>query len=237
MRMRSRPAVLGILLVVAVSVAVFATSSLALPGTAAPDEEVMADARPFDSLKTSGSLRVFEKRGETTYRLNFKATFTIGDDAAGAGPSLWAEPGMLPDVLIDQRILSPRVVDQVAFVGAVGFPFESAETGLRVQITGDCFTAEKATRLVLADDAAECVEAMLTVDDRGFEVGELLKSVEGRLWQVGKDGMTWKIRFDAEFSDPGYAFPITSIGEGSTTMFRLGDFGGMTEVRRVRFSG
>lgn len=239
MRLRSRPAVLSVLTVLAISVGVFVSSGLALQGVTAPTEDLLSDdIDPFDSLKTSGSVKVKDQRGERTYHLNFRATFTLGDDVADQATALHDEQGGLPDVVIEEEVLYPTLaVDQVDFVGPVALPIRSQALVLRVEISGDCLTLGNRGRMSLGEFDPKCVGASLALAGEGFDVSDLLQSVEGRLWRVGRDKATWKASFKAIFEDPGYSFPIASLGEGSRMTLVVGQYGGSTEVSRIIFGG
>lgn len=235
---RSRPAVLSVLLVVAVSVAVFASSSLALQDISASADDLLTDeVRPFGSLRTSGAVKVDNRRQPPTFRLDFKATFSMG--AVEERFDFRAGQETMPDVVIEQAVRYPKLGDgdQVDFVGPVALPFGSQELVLRVRILGDCFTSDDKGRLWLRDGDRKCAEATLALDGEGFDVTELLLSIEAHLWPTGRDQATWTLRSKATFQDPGYPFPIVTLGDGSRTTLLIGPFGGSTGVHRVGFSG
>lgn len=240
MRLRSRPAVISVLTVAAISVGVFVSSGMALQGVTADTGDLLSDdVKPFDSLETSGSVKVKDVRGEQSYRLRFRATFTLPDDVVvNQAQALGDEQGALPDIVIEEAVRYPTLaVDQVDFVGPVALPFRSQELVLRVEFLGDCLTADAKGRMSFGDSDPKCVRASLALDDEGFDVSDLLTSVEGRLWPVGRDKAKWKASFKATFLDPGYAFPIASLGDGSRMTLMVGPYGGTTEVSRISFGG
>lgn len=233
---RSRSAVLGVFLVVAVAIAVFASSSLAVQTvTAAGDESLGDDVVRFASVQTSGAVKVGDRGDAPAYRLSFRAVLRMA--LVDARSTLANDQQGMPDVMIRQTSQYPtlQLDDQVEFVGPVGLPFGSEELGLSIVLFGDCFGEDG--RFELGKSDVRCAEAKLALGDEAFDVGELLTAVEGRVWRTGRNGEVVRMKFDASFADPGYGFPIATLGEGSETTVMWGQFGGTTEVRRVNFSG
>lgn len=234
---RSRPAVLSVLLVVAVALAVFASSSFAVSSvTAAGDELLTDDVLPFESVRISGAVKVDDRKGETSYKLSFKATLQMR--LVDARTALADEQAGWPDVVIHESIRYPTLAldDQLEFVGPVGLPFDSEELALTIGLAGACFDEDGAFEFGAKADV-RCAAAKLTLGDVAFDVSDLLTKLEGRVWRTGQDRTVVKMKFDASFADPGYPFPITSLGDGSTMTVMFGPFGGTAEVRRVSFSG
>lgn len=231
----SRPAASGLFLVAAVAFGVFAASSFAISGAATgPTELLDDDVLRFESIKTSGSVKVDDRHGEKAYRMSFRATLRMSPRDLRAAP---LDEHHTPDVVIHQSIHYPLLVldDQIDFVGPAGLPFESHELALGITLAGECFEDGEFVFDHKAD--VRCAGALLTLGDVAFEVGDLLTAVKGRVWLTGRQGDTVKMRFHATFADPGYPFPITSLGEGSETTVLFGPFGGTDEVRKVSFSG
>ncbi len=232
---RPHSAIWPLLLVVSVAFGVFAASSFAVSGVSAGTAELLQDdVIRLESVKTSGSVKVDHRRGEKAYRLKFRATLEMGENR---GDAALQDQHAMPDVVIHQSIRYPLLAldDQIEFVGPVGLPFDSHELALGIVLAGACFEDGDFVFDHKAD--VRCVGAQLTLGDVAFEVGDLLTAVRGRVWRTGRDGATVKMKFDATFADPGYPFPITSLGEGSETTVRFGPFGGTSHVQRVSFSG
>lgn len=230
---RSRPALLGVLLVAAVALAVFATSSIAVSSvTSAGDDLLPQDVVPVASVRTSGAVKIVEDDGELEYKLSLKATLQMRQVDARA-----ALADEHPDIVIHESIRYPALAldDQVEFVGPVGLPFGSEELALTIALAGGCFDDDG--RFALGKTDVRCADAKLTLGGEAFDVSDLLTELEGRVWRTGRDQATVKMKFDASFADPGYPFPIASLGDGSTISVTFGPFGGTSEVRRVSFSG
>ncbi len=234
MRM-SRSAVLSLVVVVAVALAAFASASFAVQGVTTTGDVLTDDIKPVESLRMSGAVKVDDRRGDRTYKMSFQATLRMHRNDAPIAQG--DDTGNWPDVVIHQSIRYPVPGgDQVEFVGPVGLPFDSEELALRIGLLGACFDADG--RFVPDTQVdARCSGASLTLGDETFDVGDLLTAVDGRVWRTGRDGATVKMKLSAAFADPGYPFPITSLGDGSTITVMFGPFGGTTEVGRVSFSG
>lgn len=232
MRGRPRPALLSVLLVAAVSVAVFASSSLALQGVTTSAEPLLTDeVRQFAELYTKGEVKV-NAANPDIYRLEFQAVFTVGDNVVEG--KLTDRP-TLPDVTIEQSIHLPTLDEGTEFVGPLALPFSTQELVLRVVIHGDCFAGDNKGRIKLRF-APGCHDAMLVFDGQAFDAGELVKSMEAKLVPNNRRPGWWIFKSEAVFMSPGYGFPIASLGEGMTT-FLIGDMGGATMVRKVEFAG
>ncbi len=225
MRARPRPAVISVLLVAALSLGVFATSSLAVQGTVDTTDELLARSVPFETLRTIGGVTTVERRGERKFRLDFQATYHT--DGADQGAPI-------PDILVRQTTSYPALSDEPQFVGPAALPFRSQLLVLRVKLLGDCFFASDQIGTFVLRDHEKCVRAILTLDGKAFNVSDLLISVNARLSPSSPDG-PGKLVVIALFEDPGYPFPIASVGDKSHTTFIMGDFGSRTTIRRIRF--
>lgn len=231
----SRSAVLGVFLVVAVALAVFASSSFAVQNvTASGDDLLTEDVVRFASVRTSGAVKADARHDG--YRLSFRATLHMSK--VDAKSALANDQQEMPDVVIHQVTRLPTFDgpnDQVDFVGPLQLPFGSEALALQIVLSGQCFDQDGVFHAGKGD--VRCAEAKLTLGGESFFVDELLKAVEGRVWRTGRDGEVVRMHFDASFGNPGYGFPIASLGEGSETTVLWGPFGGTAEVRKVSFSG
>lgn len=235
MRSRSRMAVTSIGLVVAISAGVFASASFATKGMVSQQDDVLTeDIARMPSLRTRGGVKVFHQGESTMYRLDFTATFTPTPDGEKA---LHHDNGGAPDLVMMQSIGYPTLSDQQEYVGPVGLPFSSQQLQLTVQMNGECFEPFANAGWRLVDDSAKCVQAWLALGDAAFDVTELFAGVDSRLMAVGRDGRTWMWRSDASFRDPGYPFPIASLGNGGSMTVVIGDMGGTVDIGGVKFSG
>lgn len=238
MKRGSRPGVLSVLLVFVVSFVVFASSSLAMQDvTASNDELLTEDVERFESVETSGAVKVKERRGELYYDLSFRATLRMPQ--VDARKALTDQLNERPDVVIAQRIRYPVLAEtQTDFIGPVGLPFDSEELALVINLAGPCFDEEGVFQFGNDEQLdVKCADAKLVLGDEAFDASELLTKLKGKVWHTGRYKATVKMHFQASFADPGYPFPITSIGDGSETTVMYGPFGGTTDVRRVSFSG
>jgi len=239
MQRRSR-SFLSVLLVIAVSIGVFATSSFAVQSvTASTDDLLTNEVVPFNTLETSGAVEVRDRRGERRYRLTFGATFRLSTKSTDARSAVTDGRSTLPNISVEQVTLLPtlRLANQADFVGQTPLPFRSERLGLRVNILGDCMKRQTLGSWALLD-TGKCASASLALGDGpAFDATDLLLKVEGRVWRPARLKGKLKMKFTATFADPGYGFPIASFGEGSMTVVLFGDEGGTTEVRQISFSG
>ena len=226
---RSRPAFLGILLVLALSVGVFASSSLALQDVSVAQEELLGEeVRPFSLLRTSGGVKANNPAEPAVYRMSFRAVLGVGE-----GEELVPDQRM-GDVIFEQTMEYPVLSDPQSFVGPVGLPFASEHLGIQVIIPGDCFVLDDRKVFRVAD--RRCGKGVLTLGGQAFDVTELLRKVDVRLRALNEQGTKWVLWAEASFNQPGYGFPIATLGGGGSTLI-IGDFGGTTLLRSINFSG
>ncbi len=234
MRTRTPAAVTGIGLVIAVTIGVFASASFATQGLVTQQGDMITDdVRPMDDLRTRGSVKVFEHKGVSGYSLDFTATFT---PSPGGDDQLAKVDERVPDLTMVQWMSYPTLSDQQEFVGPVRLPFESQTLRLQVELNGECFEpAGKDGGYQLRGFDPKCTEAWLFLGGTGYDVSDLFIDVDSRLKAVGRDGQTWMWRATATFEDPGYGFPIVSLGQGGWTEVVVGDMGGTTSTGKVKF--
>jgi len=234
MRTRTPAAVTGIGLVIAVTIGVFASASFATQGLVSRQGDVITDdVRPMDDLRTHGSVKAFERKGTSGYSLDFTATFT---PAPGGDNQLTRVDERVPDLTMVQSMSYPTLSDQQEFVGPVRLPFASQTLRLQVKMSGECFEAVgKNGGYRLQGFEPKCTEAWLSLGDQSFNVSDLFIDVDSRLKAVGRDGKRWMWRATATFEDPGYGFPIVSLGQGGSTTVVVGDMGGVTSTGKVKF--
>lgn len=236
MRTRRSAVVTSVALVVGVTIGVFATASFATQGLVEQQDELIVDdyAR-MPELRTRGSVKPFERKGTSGYALSFTATFTPAPDSE---QELVAFDGAVPDLVMRQSIVYPTHSDDQEFVGPMKLPFSSQTLALTVRMSGKCFEPVGQEGGYRLDGfSADCTQAALALGDESYPVTDLFIDVDSRLQMVGKDGATWRWRTTARFEDPGYGFPIVSLGQGGSTMVVVGDMAGMTEVGQVSFGG
>lgn len=235
MRNRTRTAITSIGLVVTISAGVFASASFATKGMVSQQSDLLTDeVGEMPSLRTRGGVKVVHKGESSAYRLDFTATFTATPDGE---KRLHDDEQGAPDVAMRQSIGFPTLSDRQEFVGPVGLPFSSQALELTVRMEGDCFEPFANNGWRLADDSDKCVQATLALGDEAFDVTELFMEADSRLMQVGRDGRTWMWRSNASFSNPGYAFPIASLGQGGSMSVVIGNMGGTVDIGGVKFTG
>ncbi len=223
-----KPVVRSLLLVAAVAVTVFATSTITIQAASDVTDAQLADAKPFRSLQTVGAVAERVNANQRTfYRMDFRAIF-------GGEPI--ASSGAIPDIVIRQVAVYPALSDEPQFVGPAALPFRSQELALRVDLSGKCFHEVK-TGFRLRGKPGECARALLALDGKAFDVTDLFRSLSAFIAPNGPNEPDGRLFVTATFNDPGYGFPIASLGERSQTTLIIGDMGGRTTVRRVVFSG
>lgn len=240
--MRRRPAVLSILLVAAVAVGVFATSSLAVPNTLSRgDPRVAQWDIPFESLRFDGGVRPNDTFEPTRHRLRSRAIFTLtpaGEDILHPGQPT------IPDLTIVQSVAYPtQVAAGAQFAGPLALPFGTQELVLTITLYGECFEPTFKGGFRLRPTGPECAAASLQlVGGENFDVTGLLVSVDARLFYLAERGATWALTGGATFDDPGYSFPIATTGRGGASWLLIGPpsaplIGGMAGIRYVEFIG
>lgn len=244
MRGKASTMITSIGLVVAVGLGVFASASFATAGLVTQQSDVPTDdAKPMAELRTRGGVKPVVRNGVSAYRLDFTAVFTPPPDSENRlGEDGW----VVPTLTMVQAVEFPTVSGDEESVGPLQLPFTSETLALKVVMNeqrGDdvkdqreCFApaGRKGYRMKSFD--ANCVQAWLTLGGKDFRVTELFMDVDSSLMRVGKDG-AWMWRTKAIFEDPGYAFPIVSLGQGGSTNVWIGDMYGRAEVGKVSFGG
>lgn len=246
MRTRASAVITSIGVVVAVALGVFASASFATEGLVTQQSDLLTDeVQPMPSLKTRGGVKAVTHKGVDGYRLSFTATFTAPQDAASA--RVLADGG-LPQLTMRQSISFPTLSGDQEFVGPVRLPFASETLGLDVvmnptkgevdgETNGECFEPFGKDGYRMRGFKQGCTLAFLSLGDEQFDVTDLFIDVDSRVQMVGRDGTTWMWRTTATFEDPGYAFPIVSLGRGGSTEVVIGDMYGSADVGKVSFGG
>lgn len=236
MHTRTPAVVTSVALVLAVTVGVFASASFATQGLVNQHEALVVDdyAR-MPELRTRGAVKPFERKDMSGYALSFSATFTPSTDSE---QKLEPSDGKVPDLVMQQSIVYPTTSEDQEYVGPMKLPFSSQTLALTVRMNGECFEpVGKGGGYRLDGFDPECTQADLALGDASFPVTDLFLDVDSRLQMVGQDGERWIWRSTAKFEDPGYAFPIVSLGQGGSMMVVIGDMAGINGIDRVSFGG
>lgn len=231
---RTSSLVTSVGLVVAVTVGVFASASFATGDLVSEKEQLYGDdVKPMAELKARGGVKSVVRDGERTYTLDFTAVFTpAADSEQGVG----VDDG-LPDLTMRQTISYPTLSGDQEFVGPVRLPFASESLGLDVHMAGECFEPQGRKGYVMKEFDPKCVQAFLSLGDRTFKVTDLFIDARSSVKPIGKDGASWMWKSTARFADPGYAFPIVSLGQDGSIEVLIGDMWAVADIGKVNFSG
>ena len=234
MRTRTPAAVTGIGLVIAVTIGVSASASFATQDLVSEQGDVITDdVKPMDDLRTRGSVKGIRPQGRERLFARLHRDVHAGTRRRGRAHRGRRACARSHDGPVDEL---PDAVGPAGVRGAGPAPFASQTLQLRVTMNGACFEpVGKDGGYRLQGFDPKCTEAWLSLGDESFNVSDLFIDVDSRLKAVGRDGQRWMWRATATFEDPGYGFPIVSLGQGGSTTVVVGDMGGVTSTGKVKF--
>ena len=201
-----------------------------------------ASPYPFTNLSLTGGVR---PSAANAFSLDFTTTFTLSPDSPGItapNPDIAAatQTPPLANVTLEDSVSYPVPSGgSEQSVGPVGLPFTTQTLKLSVQLSGNCFVkqlnAKSQVMYVLQGSPSACAAATLTLSDNSYDVSSLFDSVAATFTQTWPQ--TWKGVISANFENPGYAFPVSSLGGGGGTSLRIGPNGGDASTRAAGFAG
>ncbi len=185
---------------------------------------------PFATFSFTGGVSTPQPSRPSSFALNFTTSFTLSANSTGiVNPTT----GTLDNVTIAEKVSYP--VPGTKFVGPVRLPFKSEKLVLTVAIKGSCFVPLPAGGFAF-HGSLKCVTSTLTLGSKTYKVSALLTSISGNF--AGAVGAPqWTGSLQAGFSNPGYTFPVATLGSGGSTSLTIGSNGGRLATRGITFTG
>jgi hypothetical protein len=82
-----------------------------------------------------------------------------------------------------------------------------------------------------------CVASALKLGLKTYKVSALLKSFGGVFTPDPTGAPRWTASMHATFANPGYTFPVATLGSGGFSSLTIGGNGGRLATRSVNFAG
>jgi len=213
--------------VLAFAISTAAVSSAAVhSGTAGP-----AVKFPFSSFSFTGGVSA-PAVGANTFSLNFATSFALSASSPGiVNPTT----GTLDKVTVQELVSYP--IPGGAPVGPAQLPFKSEKLKLTVAINGKCFTPTPTGNYAFTGGLS-CATSTLTLGTTSYSVSSLLTSLSGTFTPPSPaSGTPWTGSVNAGFTDPGYTFPVATLGSGGGTTLTIGSNGATQPTANVSFGG
>lgn len=209
----------------AISTAAVSSATTSLPST------VAAVKYPFAKFSLTGGVATGRPAKPATFSLTFAPAFTLAANSPGlTNPAT----GTLANVTITEQVSYP--VPGGSFVGPVRLPFRSETLVLTVGISGKCFTPLPSGGYGF-NGKLSCVTSKLKLGPKTYKVSALLKTVRGTFMTSPAGAQQWTGSFVAVFANPGYTFPVATLGAGGFTSLTIGGNGGKLPTRSITFAG
>jgi hypothetical protein len=210
-----------------------ATVSSATTNVSAPS---LAVKYHFPSFSFTAGVSTSNPSRPSTFSLSFSASFAVAATSPGI---VNTTTGTLDGVTVAERVSYPVPASRAAvpLVGPVALPFASERLALVVAIKGRCFVPNPASGAFVFNGTVKCVTATLRLGSKTYNLSSLLRSITGSFSLVDPAGLDWKGALTATFANPGFTFPVATLGSGGGTSLIIGPIGASLRTRAVTFSG
>ena len=212
--------------------AAFAISTAAVSSATTSQVSAPTAAKfPFTKFSFVGGVSTSAPAKPKTFALTFKTSFTLSPNSPGiVDPTT----GTLDNVAITEQVAYP--VPGGGFVGPVRLPFRSETLALGVTLKGTCFIAQPTAGYEFRDSQG-CVTSTLKLGSKTYKVSALLVTCDGSVVPNPTGAQQWTSSLRATFRNPGYTFPVATLGSGGFTALTIGPNGGKLHTRSVAFAG
>lgn len=216
------------------AVAAFAVSTAAVSSaTTRPSLPAAGVKYPFSSFSFSGGVSTSAPASPATFSLNFTTSFALNANSPGI---VNMKTGTLDTVTIKERVSYP--IPGTQLVGPAQLPFSSEKLMLLVAIAGKCWIHQASSGQYVFNGSLACVTSTLTLGTASYSVVSLLTSVSGTFTPPNPaSGTGWSGSLTATFSNPGYTFPVATLGSYGGTTLQIGDNGATVATQGVTFTG
>ncbi len=191
----------------------------------------------FTSFTVTGGVSTGSASNPSTFSLSFTTSFSLPANSPGIVDNA---TGTLDAVSVQERVSYPIPAGRAAaqLVGSVQLPFSSQHLALVVAIKGSCFVSSPASGGYVFRGTVKCATATLTLGGKSYKASSLLRSVTGSFTPVASGAAgEWNGSLGATFANPGYTFPVATLGSGGGTSLIIGSNGGSVGTRSITFTG
>lgn len=212
--------------------AAFAVSTAAVSSATTSQAPNVATVKfPFAKFSFTGGVSTARPARPATFALNFKTSFTLNSRSPGlVDPTT----GTLDNITITEQVAYP--IPGGRFVGPVRLPFRSETLLLSVTLKGTCFVPQPNGEFRFRD-GQRCVTSTLKLGSKTYKVSALLVTADGSVVPSPTGAPQWTSTMRATFRNPGYTFPVATLGSGGFTALTIGSNGGKLATRSVTFAG
>lgn len=212
--------------------AAFAISTAAVSSATTNQASAAAAVKfPFAKFSFTGGVSTAKPARPTTFALTFGTSFTLNAHSPGiVNPAT----GQLDNITITEQVGYP--IPGGRFVGPVRLPFRAETLVLSVRLQGTCFVAQPNGSFVFRD-RSRCVTSTLKLGSKTYKVSALLVTCDGSVVPSPTGAPVWTSSIRATFRNPGYTFPVATLGAGGFTALTIGTNGGKLATRSVAFAG
>lgn len=224
-------------ILVGAGVAAFAVSTAAVSSaTTNGGAPAISVKYHFAAFGFTGGVSTSNASRPSTFSLSFTSSFTLAANSPGIVNST---TGTLDAVTVQERVSYPLPAARAAapLVGPVQLPFSSEHLALVVAIKGRCFVNDPATGAYQFRGTVKCATATLKLGSKTYNVSSLLRSITGSFAPIAGAVGDWNGSLGATFANPGYTFPVATLGSGGGTSLIIGANGGSAGTKSVVFSG
>jgi len=223
----------AIVILALAGVSAFAVSTAAVSSaTTHVSTHTAAVKFPFSSFSFSGGVSA-PTPANSSFTLSFTTSFALAANSPGiVNPAT----GTLDKVTVKEKVSYPIPAAGAQLVGPAQLPFGSETLTLSVAIAGKCFVPTP-TGTYMFSGGLTCATSTLTLGTSSFNVSSLLTSLTGTFTPPSPaSGTGWTGSLAAGFSNPGYTFPVATLGSGGGTTLTIGSNGANVPTQSVTFT-
>lgn len=232
-----RSSVRAIAILAAAGAAAFAVSTAAVSSaTTQLNPLTVAVKYPFAAFGFTGGVSTSIPSKPRTFTLSFAVSFTLARNSPGI---VNKATGTLDKVTTEERVSYPVPAAKAAaqLVGPALLPFSSEKLALTISINGGCFVHPVGALGFVFRGSLKCATSTLTLGSKSYKASSLLRSLTGSFTQSPTGAPKWTGSLRATFANPGYTFPVATLGSGGGTSLTIGPNGASVATRSIVFSG
>jgi hypothetical protein len=189
---------------------------------------------PFSSFSFSGGVSTTAPANPKTFSLTFTTSFALNANSPGI---VNQQTGTLDTVTIKERVSYP-IPGGAQLVGPAQLPFSSEKLMLLVAVAGKCLILQPSSGQYVFTGSLSCVTSTLTLGTTSYNVASLLTSVRGSFTPPNPaSGTEGSGSLTASFANPGYTFPVATLGSYGGTTLQIGSNGATVATQGVTFTG
>jgi hypothetical protein len=222
----------GVVILAIVAVATFVGSTVAVSAMSSRRTASANITYPFAKSAIGGRVNA-PIPGTNTFALTFTTKFTLAQASHGL---IDPANNQFGNVTVASNLAYPIPNPGGATVGPVALPFSSETLALNVAIQGSCFRFN-GTAYAFSGTPSACATAALTLGQTSYDVSPLLTVVAGQFTPRNAAKTKWAGSLTAQFTNPGYTFPIAALGSQAAITLTIGNDGTIAPTKSVSFNG